>query len=73
MTKRKEPEEYVPEVRSETYVVSGPHDIHEVAPGGTIDLDPEDPETVRLLEGGHIATPPTTEDGQAEASPEIKE
>lgn len=81
MTKRKEVEETVPEPRSATYVVSGPHRVHETAPGDEINLDPDEPETLRLLERGQIAAPSrgqsagvaSTEDAPASAASETKE
>lgn len=36
------------------YVVQGPQAVHEVEPGGNVTLDPNDPETERLLERGQI-------------------
>lgn len=57
MVKRREPEEPVVEARSETYVVSGPHGVHDAKPGEEISLDPDEPQTVRLLERGQIAAP----------------
>lgn len=74
MTKRKEVEEYVePEPRSETYVVSGPHGVHETAPGEEIVLDPDKPETQRLLERGQITVPLPTEGAPVTAASESKE
>lgn len=43
-----------PASESVTYEVVGPHRIHEVAAGGSVDLDPEAPQTRRLLESGAI-------------------
>lgn len=45
-------EEYVPQMAE--YVVQGPQDVHETAPGETVRLDANAPETGRLLERGQI-------------------
>lgn len=50
-----EPEpEPTPEVTLARYRVVGAHRLDEVAPGGTVDLDPDESRTARLLARGQI-------------------
>ena len=37
-----------------TFEVVGKHRVHGIRRGGTLDLDPESPQTRRLVEAGHI-------------------
>lgn len=41
--------------KSKKFVVSGPHRVRDVKPGEEIALDPEDPQTKRLLAREQIA------------------
>lgn len=41
------------------YTVTGPFPVGDVAPGGTVDLDPEVVNVDALLESGHITPAPT--------------
>lgn len=43
-----------PATPTATYVVVGPQRVHGVRRGGTLALDPEAPNTQRLVRGGHI-------------------
>lgn len=72
MVKRKEPEEPVVEARSETYVVSGPHGVYDAKPGEEISLDPDVPETLRLLARGQIAVAPPRQQSSGAASTEAE-
>jgi hypothetical protein len=49
------------------YVVNGPHRVHEISPGEVIDLDPENPETRRLLLRGAIVRQPRKPAGNSSA------
>jgi len=52
------------------YIVSGPHGVHDTAPGEVIDLDPKNAVTLRLLERGQISRqqpkPPVNTSGSDE-------
>lgn len=62
MSRQRTPADEQPEAPVLTrYQVTGPHRVHEIPPGEDIDLDPEKPETARLLARGHIG-PQTHED-----------
>jgi hypothetical protein len=39
------------------YTVTGPFPVADVAPGGTVDLDPEEVNVDALLAAGHVALP----------------
>lgn len=45
---------------SKKFVVTGPHRVHEINPGETIELDPTEPETLRLLGREQIAPAPSS-------------
>lgn len=45
--------------KSRKFVVSGPHRVGDAKPGEEITLDPEEPQTVRLLARGQIVTAPS--------------
>lgn len=67
---------------SRKFVVSGPHGVHDANPGEEISLDPDEPQTVRLLARGQIAPAPSrqqsaavapTDDGPDTGASETKE
>lgn len=45
--------------RRRKYIVTGPLRVHEVKTGDTLELDPSEPETERLLARGQIAVAST--------------
>lgn len=55
--------------RKRKYVVSGPHRVHETGVGDIVTLDPEKPETIRLLARGQIAAAPPSRGQQG--SPDV--
>lgn len=53
------------------YRIVGNHTVAQTRPGGYVNLDPDDPNTTRLIRGGHIAPAPQRKKrGGADDTPE---
>jgi hypothetical protein len=51
--------------KSKKYTVQGTHRVREVKPGEPVELDPSDPQTVRLLARGQVALASSRQSGVA--------